>query len=259
MDQENVVSWRETVRPPVVAAVLSPLLLLADLALIAVFILRQNWNAVILLSVVFFCGTQAIYWYFRTKSILTNRQQVLASAARSGEVEETRDDPPTYDEVVKTEAPPPPYFSVVSEIQKPSTSTSGCEADPPTTVNTWGSLPYKEVGAQMSSGETGPRDSEIMQSDSLFAFTSPFMQQIMSDERSSPLPRSPVPVTGAYISDPVVGGYPGLMVGGQPDPVEIIRVPIVRDIAATAPHLPASARGAVISQTPSDTRLIMDL
>nr|XP_053636421.1 uncharacterized protein LOC128691615 [Cherax quadricarinatus] len=76
MDQENVVSWRETVRPPVVAAVLSPLLLLADLALIAVFILRQNWNAVILLSVVFFCGTQAIYWYFRTKSILTNRQQV---------------------------------------------------------------------------------------------------------------------------------------------------------------------------------------
>ncbi|KAG7169343.1 hypothetical protein Hamer_G024310 [Homarus americanus] len=76
MENENGESWRRVLRLPVVVAMLSPLLLLADLALIAVFILQQNWHAVILLSVVLFCGAQAIYWYFRTKSILTTRQQV---------------------------------------------------------------------------------------------------------------------------------------------------------------------------------------
>nr|XP_045595975.1 uncharacterized protein LOC123756736 [Procambarus clarkii] len=226
MDQENVVSWRLALRPPVVAAVVSPLLLLADLALIAVFILQQNWKAVILMSVVFFCGAQAIYWYFRTKSILTNHQQALVNAARAVDVEEASDDPPTYEEVIKTEAPPPPYYMVVSEIYKPSTSAgdNGTESIPnPKTRSPGGS--HKVSGRYAS-----PRDSP-------YSYVSPFIQQITSGERSSPLPRSVVQVAGAGISGPTIWVHQ--------DPVETIRAPILREVAPASIHLPPTAREGV--------------
>ncbi|XP_042221423.1 uncharacterized protein LOC121865931 [Homarus americanus] len=213
MENENGESWRRVLRLPVVVAMLSPLLLLADLALIAVFILQQNWHAVILLSVVLFCGAQAIYWYFRTKSILTTRQQLLAGVGRGGDGgEETPDDPPTYDEVLKTEAPPPPYYMAVNETAKPSSSHSPVKpkrepsSSPPPP-------PYKEIGVDAVNTITQDQRHP-------FAFTSPFINQITNDEGN----------TGAEVGIATVA----------PDPVGTMRTPIVREISPV--HLRPEAR-----------------
>lgn len=69
-------SWRLMFRPRIVAALLSPLLLLVNVALIATFVLQENWHAVALTAVVFLAVAQVTYWYFRARTIIETRQQV---------------------------------------------------------------------------------------------------------------------------------------------------------------------------------------
>lgn len=59
-------------------------------------------------------------------------QQIrLRVLTRIGESNEKVDDtPPTYDEVMDTEAPPPAYFTVVEETQKASGSSSSLDSTP---------------------------------------------------------------------------------------------------------------------------------
>lgn len=70
---------------------------------------------------------------------------------RNGESGAKSDDcPPTYDEVMKTEAPPPAYFTVVTETMKPQASTSPCSsAAAPTYV--WTTESKQAMGGSQTS------------------------------------------------------------------------------------------------------------
>ncbi|KAG0714050.1 hypothetical protein GWK47_014879 [Chionoecetes opilio] len=65
--------WRRVLRPPVLLAVGSPVVLVISLVLLAVFLLRENWHGVLLSAVAFVTWTQLIYWFFRARTLLHPR------------------------------------------------------------------------------------------------------------------------------------------------------------------------------------------
>ncbi|MPC21175.1 hypothetical protein E2C01_014151 [Portunus trituberculatus] len=67
--------WRRVLRPSVVLAVSSPVILIFDIALAIVFLLRQNWQGVIFTSVAFIAWTQLVYWFFRARTLLQPHYQ----------------------------------------------------------------------------------------------------------------------------------------------------------------------------------------
>lgn len=68
--------WHRVLRPSVVLAVGSPVVLLVNIGLVIVFLLRQNWHGIILCSIAFIAWTQVIYWFFRARTLLQPRSQV---------------------------------------------------------------------------------------------------------------------------------------------------------------------------------------
>ncbi|XP_071512545.1 uncharacterized protein [Panulirus ornatus] len=246
-DLRNVSFWRRVLRPTVLAALLSPILLVLDSALITVFILQQNWRAVILTSAMFLGGAQVIFWYFRAKTLLVANHERHHQQVRPGLVTgegERDDDPPTYDEVIKTEAPPPPYYMVVSETHSASTSSNSYGEDAKTKTRTdMFHSSHKEVPREVPIGHEDSQEHSGLRSTSYAITTtssSPFIHERTRDEgsqRSAPISYGDNP-RGTSVQEPT------LLV--HQDPVEAIRTPIIREIQAvtTPTHLPTVDRHA---------------
>lgn len=132
------------------------------------------------------------------------------------DAEIARDDPPAYEEVLKTEAPPPPYYMVVSEFFWPSTSDSANMGD---------KLHTKKI-------QQGIQEPH---------------KHIHSDARVSTI-FSPLPweVCGEgdqgcsrCLEAAVASSTSTVM---QQDPVGTIRVPIRTELGTVPTHLPTSPR-----------------
>lgn len=178
MDQQNNTTdssssrrmWHRVLRPTVVLAVGSPVILLVNIGLVIVFLLRENWQGVILSSVAFIAWTQVVYWYFRARSLLQPSHQARSGASHP---ETTVDVPPPYEEVIKTEAPPPPYYMVVSEGGWSSgTYGSASHANKE-------SLPYKKSRSSGSGDQQAEEAGNVC-----VGITAPYIHHITSDEHS---------------------------------------------------------------------------
>ncbi|KAK8733487.1 hypothetical protein OTU49_006325 [Cherax quadricarinatus] len=120
--KSRLMSWR------VVGAVLAFLVVLGWIFIIVVLILEEKWQLVLVAWLLLYSTAHFCYWYCKRHSLITLHRQirlrVLAHIRPSDSGEKVDDHPPTYDEVMKTEAPPPAYFTVVSETVKLATLPS---------------------------------------------------------------------------------------------------------------------------------------
>ncbi|XP_063594517.1 uncharacterized protein LOC134771511 [Penaeus indicus] len=119
VEQEQTAWPARVLRWRVIAGISAPLALLGGVGLTTFFILREDWNSVLASSLFFFSVFQLLYWYLRAKTLCSNRRQVRSGFVQPSESpREVLDEPPPYEEVIKTEAPPPAYYTVVSEAYK---------------------------------------------------------------------------------------------------------------------------------------------
>ncbi|KAK8394686.1 hypothetical protein O3P69_005872 [Scylla paramamosain] len=205
-NNSNSCMWRRVLRPSVVLAVSSPIILIADIGLAVVFLLRQNWQGVILTSVAFIVWTQIVYWFFRARTLLQPHYQV-----HSDDESEAADDdvPPSYEDVIKTEAPPPSYYMVVAEGGWSSGSYSSNAHAPKD------ELPHRNRFSRPH------HQHEPAQPSVSSGITAPYLHHITSDECTC------IPATSALN-----------------DHVQVIRAPIDREISRLSVpiHKPAPAR-----------------
>ncbi|KAK3864765.1 hypothetical protein Pcinc_029565 [Petrolisthes cinctipes] len=130
------------------------------------------------------------------------------------------DNPPSYEEAIKSEAPPPPYYMVVPETYVPSTSINPSH----TKVQTLKTSAASTNGIMDMSGVTRATEG----------ITSPFLHQITNSEEFCTLPTAPSlsqgPYTSAVLTPPLHQG-----------PVDVMREPILREVSRVlAPtHLPS--------------------
>lgn len=198
--------WRRVLRPSVVLAVSSPVILIADIGLAIIFLLRQNWEGVILTCVTFIIWTQVVYWFFRARTLLQPHYQI-----HSDEDSEAADDdvPPSYEDVIKTEAPPPSYYMVVAEGGWSSGNySSNAHEDKD-------ELPHRSMFSRHH------QQQEPAQASVCRGITAPYLHHITSDECTH------IPATSA-----------------PNDHLHLIRAPIDREISCLAVpiHKPAPAR-----------------
>lgn len=123
--KSRLFTWR------LLGAVLALLVVLGWVFIIVMLILEEKWQLVLVAWLLLYSAAHFCYWYCKRHSLLSlRRQQIrLRVLTRIGESSEKVDDtPPTYDEVMDTEAPPPAYFTVVEETRKASGSSSSLES-----------------------------------------------------------------------------------------------------------------------------------
>ncbi|XP_045610189.1 uncharacterized protein [Procambarus clarkii] len=144
--KSRLMRWR------VVGAVLAFLVVLGWVFIIVVLILKEKWQLVLVAWLLLYSAAHFCYWYCKRHSLLTLHRQIrlrVLAHIRPAEAGEKLDDcPPTYDEVMKTEAPPPAYFTVVTETVKLATLTSAMSSvTPPVYVTSVSSQLQQAVGA----------------------------------------------------------------------------------------------------------------
>lgn len=147
--------------------------------------------------------------------------------ATADDVESQPDNPPSYEEAIKSEAPPPPYYMVVPETCIPSTSTHSSHAKGHCSLKT----PAGYTNAISLDLPNVTRTQE--------GITSPFLNNITSSEglctstTASSVPQDPCTSTPTP---------PSLPQG----PVDVIRAPILREASRVlAPtHLSSPATRA---------------
>lgn len=128
MNTEQVVpAWKSRLFSwKVAGAVLAFLVVLGWIFIIVVLILEEKWQLVLVAWLLLYSAAHFCYWYCKRHSLITLHRQIrlrVLTHMRSGESgAKSEDCPPTYDEVMKTEAPPPAYFMVVTETMKPQSS-----------------------------------------------------------------------------------------------------------------------------------------
>ncbi|XP_045119832.1 uncharacterized protein LOC123509535 isoform X2 [Portunus trituberculatus] len=143
--KSRLFTWR------LLGAVLALLVVLGWVFIIVMLILEEKWQLVLVAWLLLYSAAHFCYWYCKRHSLLSLRRQSHVSAeqnstplayaallrmkirlrvlTRIGESSEKVDDtPPTYDEVMDTEAPPPAYFTVVEETRKASGSSSSLDS-----------------------------------------------------------------------------------------------------------------------------------
>lgn len=122
--KSRLFSWR------LAGAVLAFLVVLGWVFIIVMLILEEKWQLVLVAWLLLYSAAHFCYWYCKRHSLLTIHRQirlrVLAHSRNLENGEKSEDGPPTYDEVMKTEAPPPAYFTVVSENVKNPSGISSC-------------------------------------------------------------------------------------------------------------------------------------
>ncbi|XP_068250473.1 uncharacterized protein [Palaemon carinicauda] len=121
--KSRLFSWR------VAGAVLALLVVLGWIFIIVMLILEEKWQLVLVAWLLLYSAAHFCYWYCKRHSLITLHRHIrLRVLTHSGNAEngEKSDRPPTYDEVMKTEAPPPAYFTVVSETSKSASGLSPC-------------------------------------------------------------------------------------------------------------------------------------
>ncbi|XP_063612664.1 uncharacterized protein LOC134786125 [Penaeus indicus] len=115
-------------------AVLAFLVVLGWIFIIVVLILEEKWQLVLVAWLLLYSAAHFCYWYCKRHSLITLHRQIrlrVLTHMRSGESgAKSEDRPPTYDEVMKTEAPPPAYFTVVTETMKPQSASASSSAAP---------------------------------------------------------------------------------------------------------------------------------
>jgi len=115
--KKNLVVWK------IVGAVVAVLVTLGWVGIIAVLILREEWQLVLVAWLLLYAAAHFCYWYCRRHSVLTLHTQLRQRLAqRHGSTEAALhysaprgDRPPSYEDLVKDEAPPPAYYTVVCE------------------------------------------------------------------------------------------------------------------------------------------------
>lgn len=126
MCKSRYFSWR------IAGAVLAISVLVGWICIIALLILKEKWQLVLVAWLLLYAAAHFCYWYCKRNSIFSLHRTVRLRIV--GEVEgvagEKEDRPPTYDEVANTEQPPPPYFTVVTENRR-RTSTQIAEVHHP--------------------------------------------------------------------------------------------------------------------------------
>lgn len=122
--KSRLLSWR------VAGALLAFLVVLGWIFIIVMLILEEKWQLVLVAWLLLYSAAHFCYWYCKRHSLLTLHRQirlrVLTHSRNPESGEKSVESPPSYDEVMKTEAPPPAYFTVVSENTKPSSGISPC-------------------------------------------------------------------------------------------------------------------------------------
>ncbi|XP_064084203.1 uncharacterized protein LOC135199969 isoform X2 [Macrobrachium nipponense] len=149
--KSRLFSWR------VAGAVLALLVVLGWIFIIVMLILEEKWQLVLVAWLLLYSAAHFCYWYCKRHSLITLHRHIrlrVLTHSRNAENGEKADKPPTYDEVMKTEAPPPAYFTVVSEAFKmPSAGVSPCvPADVPSVSSC--------VEKQQSQAASGNEDSK---------------------------------------------------------------------------------------------------
>ncbi|XP_066981675.1 uncharacterized protein [Macrobrachium rosenbergii] len=110
--KSRLFSWR------VAGAVLALLVVLGWIFIIVMLILEEKWQLVLVAWLLLYSAAHFCYWYCKRHSLITLHRHIrlrVLTHSRNAENGEKSDKPPTYDEVMKTEAPPPAYFTVVSD------------------------------------------------------------------------------------------------------------------------------------------------
>jgi len=106
----------------IAGAVLAITVLLGWICIIALLILKEKWQLVVVAWLLLYAAAHFTYWYFKRNSIFSLHRTVHLSIV--GEVEGVTgvkaDKPPSYDEVANVEQPPPPYITIVTENSSPS-------------------------------------------------------------------------------------------------------------------------------------------
>ncbi|XP_047500859.1 uncharacterized protein LOC125046899 [Penaeus chinensis] len=131
--EQEVPAWKSRLFSwKVAGAVLAFLVVLGWVFIIVVLILEEKWQLVLVAWLLLYSAAHFCYWYCKRHSLITLHRQIrlrVLTHMRSGESgAKSEDRPPTYDEVMKTEAPPPAYFTVVTETMKPQSSASSSAA-----------------------------------------------------------------------------------------------------------------------------------
>ncbi|CAL4111157.1 unnamed protein product [Meganyctiphanes norvegica] len=116
MCKSRYCSWK------IATAVLATMFLAGWICIIALLIMKEKWQLVLVAWLLLYAAAHFTYWYCKRHSVFSLHRTVRLRII--GEVEgaagEKEDKPPTYDEVANTEQPPPPYFTVVTENRSSS-------------------------------------------------------------------------------------------------------------------------------------------
>lgn len=115
--KQNMLPWK------IVCLVLVLLVTLGWVGIIALLILKEEWQLVLVAWLLLYAAVHFCYWYCRRNSSRTLSAQIrqrLVAHIRGAEAAEAcnGDCPPSYDDLVKSEVPPPAYYSVVDESPK---------------------------------------------------------------------------------------------------------------------------------------------
>ncbi|CAL4140573.1 unnamed protein product [Meganyctiphanes norvegica] len=116
MCKSRYCSWK------IATAVLETMFLAGWICIIALLIMKEKWQLVLVAWLLLYAAAHFTYWYCKCHSVFSLHRTVRLRIV--GEIEgaagEKEDKPPTYDEVANTEQPPPPYFTVVTENRSSS-------------------------------------------------------------------------------------------------------------------------------------------
>ncbi|XP_018017335.1 uncharacterized protein LOC108673955 [Hyalella azteca] len=109
----NILRWK------IVCLVLAVLVTAGWIGIIAVLILKEEWQLVLVAWLLLYSAVHFCYWYCRRHSSRTLTAQIRdhLTSRNPGATDSSPagDCPPSYDDLVKCETPPPTYTSVVLE------------------------------------------------------------------------------------------------------------------------------------------------
>lgn len=115
----NLMPWK------ILCLALAIIVALGWVGIIALLILKEEWQLVMIAWLLFYAVGHFGYWYSRRRSSRAFSAQIrqqLIARIRGTEIppigEEQGDYPPSYDDLVKSEVPPPAYYAVVHETPK---------------------------------------------------------------------------------------------------------------------------------------------
>jgi len=103
----------------IAGAILAITVLLGWICIIALLILKEKWQLVVVAWLLLYAAAHFTYWYFKRNSIFSLHRTVHLSIVEEATGVKA-DKPPAYADVANTEQPPPPYITIVTENRSPA-------------------------------------------------------------------------------------------------------------------------------------------